>query len=57
MPPDPGSIFGSLLRGCISDVYLKGDRKDYVESAVFLSLGVCSSIATTYALSLAGFFV
>ncbi|QQG48918.1 MAG: hypothetical protein HY247_00970 [archaeon] len=57
MPPDPGSIFGSLLRGCIRDDYVSEGKKEMAESILFLGLGVFSSVATTYALSLAGFFV
>lgn len=57
MPQDPGSTFGSLLAGCISDDYLKQDKKVLAEGVVFLVLGACSSIATTYLLSLAGILV
>ncbi|MDG6902417.1 MAG: hypothetical protein JRM80_10740 [Nitrososphaerota archaeon] len=54
MPQDPGTLFGSLLAGCIRDDYLKDDRKVLAEGVVFLILGACSSVATTYLLSLAG---
>ncbi len=57
MPKDPGSIFGGLLAACISDEYVKQDRKMAAEGAFFLILGACSSVATTYLLSLAGIFV
>jgi hypothetical protein len=51
MPRDPVSIFGGLLAGCISDVYLKQDKKVLAEEAVFLIVGALSSVATTYALA------
>jgi hypothetical protein len=54
MPQDPGSTFGSLLAGCISDDYLKEDKKVLAEGVVFLLLGACSSLVTTYLLALAG---
>lgn len=57
MTPDPGSIFGNLLRGCISDRYLSNDRKATTEGLLFIILGMCSSVATTYALSVAGLLV
>ena len=53
MPRDPGSIFGGLLAGCISDAYLKQDKKVLAEEAVFLIIGALSSVVTTYALSVA----
>lgn len=54
LPQDPGTLFGSLLAGCIRDEYLKDDRKVLAEGVIFLILGACSSVATTYLLSLAG---
>ena len=57
MPPDPGSTFGGLLAGCISDNYEKRDRKQLAEGAAFLLLGAACSIATTYALSAVGLLV
>lgn len=51
MPQDPASTFGKLLAGCISDEYLKIDRKTLAEGAVFLILGALSSVVTTYALT------
>jgi hypothetical protein len=51
MPRDPVSIFGALLAGCISDVYLKQEKKVLAEEAVFLIIGALSSVATTYALA------
>ena len=53
MPQDPASIFGGLLARCISDAYLKADRKALTEEALFLIIGAVSSVATTYALSVA----
>lgn len=57
MSQDPGSIFGGLLAGCISDDYVRRDKKMIAEGAAFLLLGACSSVATTYALSIAGILV
>ncbi len=57
MSQDPGSIFGGLLAGCISDEYEKQERKVLAEGVLFLILGAVSSVATTYMLSLAGLLV
>jgi hypothetical protein len=54
---DPGSIFGGLFSVCIRDVYIKEDRKIMAEGVLFLIFGALSSVATTYALSLAGVVV
>jgi hypothetical protein len=54
LPPEPGVIFGSLLSGCIRDEYLKDDSKMATEGAIFLVLGVASSVATAYLLSMVG---
>ncbi len=54
MPPDPVAVFGRLLFGCIRDVYLKDDSKVGPEGVLFLAMGVISSLATTYLLSMAG---
>ena len=54
MPKDPISSFGNLMLGCISDDYTRQDRGVALESVLFLALGVCASVATTYLLSLAG---
>jgi hypothetical protein len=54
LPPDPGSIFGGLLAGCIRDDYLKDDNRFVAESALFLVLGAVSSLVTTYLLSAVG---
>jgi len=54
MPKDPMSSFGGLMLGCISDEYTKYDSGNVLESVLFLALGVCASIVTTYVLSLAG---
>ena len=56
MPRDPSSTFGRLLAGCISDAYQKRDRKT-LEGVLFMMAGVACSVATTYALSLAGLLV
>jgi hypothetical protein len=57
MPQDPGSTFGGLLAGCIRDDYVKEDRKMLAEGVLFMLLGAVCSVATTYALSLAGLLV
>jgi len=57
LPQDPGSIFGGLLAGCIRDEYLKEERKMLAEGVLFVILGACTSVLTTYLLSLAGVFV
>lgn len=57
MTRDPGSIFGGLFSVCIRDVYIKEDRKIMAEGVLFLIFGALSSVATTYALSLAGVVV
>lgn len=54
---DPGSIFGGLLLGCISDHYADQDPKVLAEGVLFLLLGAFSSVATTYLLSWAGILV
>jgi hypothetical protein len=54
LPPDPGSIFGGLLAGCIRDDYVEDDRKLAAEGVLFLLLGAVSSVVTTYVLSAAG---
>lgn len=54
---DPGSTFGGLLAGCISDDYVKEQRRILTEGVLFLILGAASSVATAYLLSLAGIFV
>jgi hypothetical protein len=51
---DPMSSFGNLMLRCISDEYAHKEIGVVLESVVFLALGVCASIATTYLLSLAG---
>jgi len=57
MTPDPGKMFGNLLRSCISDRYEKSRGGIAAEDILFLALGLGSSIATTYLLSLAGILV
>jgi len=57
MTPDPATLFGGLLRGCISDRYLPRDKAAVAEGVVFVVLGVCSSFLTTYILSAAGYLV
>ena len=54
MPPDPGSIFGGLLAGCIRDDYVEYKDRAAAEGLLFLLLGAVSSVVTTYLLSLAG---
>ena len=48
------SSFGKLMLGCISDEYIRQDRRVVLDGVLFLLLGVCTSLATTYLLSLAG---
>jgi hypothetical protein len=57
MPRDPGTIFGGLLAACIRDDYVKEDKKVWAEGVLFVVLGACSSVITTYFLSLAGILV
>jgi hypothetical protein len=54
MPQDPGSTFGGLLAGCISDDYLKEKNRVVAEGVVCIVLGAASSVVTTYLLSMAG---
>lgn len=53
MPKDPGSLFGNLLSVCIRDEYAK-EPKVLVQGVLLLLLGACSSVVTTYVLTLAG---
>lgn len=53
MPKDPGSLFGNLMSVCIRDRYAQ-ERPVLAEGVLLLILGACSSVATTYLLSLAG---
>ncbi|MGD0146853.1 MAG: hypothetical protein ABSB53_08420 [Nitrososphaerales archaeon] len=53
MAKDPMSSFGNLMLGCISDEYIPQERMVVLEGVLFLALGVCASLATTYMLSLA----
>jgi hypothetical protein len=57
MPPDPSSIFGSLLASCIRDDYTEHGRRGLAEEVLCLVIGACTSVATTYLLSVAGIFV
>jgi hypothetical protein len=50
-------LFGGLLAACIRDDYVKENGKILAEGVLFVVLGACSSLATTYVLSLAGVFV
>ena len=54
MSQDPGSTFGGLLAGCISDEYPEPEKRAVLEGVAFVLLGAASSVATTYLLSLAG---
>ncbi len=56
MSPDPIANFGSLLHVCVREDSID-DKIAVREGVLFLILGVGSSVATTYALSLLGFFV
>jgi hypothetical protein len=57
MPPEPGSIFGSLLGACIRDDYVEHGKRGMAEEVLCLVIGACTSIATTYLLSVVGIFV
>jgi hypothetical protein len=57
MSQDPSSTFGGLMLGCIRDKYVGESKKVLLESAASLVLGLCTSVATAYVLSLAGIFV
>jgi hypothetical protein len=48
------SSFGNLMLRCISDEYAHKEVGVVLEGVIFLALGVCTSVATTYLLSLAG---
>jgi len=54
MPKDPMSSFGNLMLVCISDEYTQRERRMVLEQVLFLALGVCASVVTTYLLSYAG---
>jgi hypothetical protein len=54
MAKDPMSSFGKLMLRCISDEYVQQEMTVVLEGILFLALGVCASLATTYLLSLAG---
>jgi hypothetical protein len=54
MTKDPMSSFGKLMLGCISDEYTRQERGVVLDGILFLALGACASLATTYLLSLAG---
>ena len=57
MPQDPGSIFGSLLGACIRDDYTEHGKRGMAEEILCLVVGACTSVATTYLLSVVGIFV
>ena len=57
MPPEPGSIFGSLLGACISDDYVEHGKRGIAEEVLCLVVGACASFATTYLLSAIGILV
>ncbi|HEV2137363.1 MAG TPA: hypothetical protein VGR53_00810 [Nitrososphaerales archaeon] len=57
MPPDPSSIFGSLLGACIRDDYTEHGKRGMAEEVLCLVIGACTSVATTYLLSVVGIFV
>jgi len=48
------SSFGELMLGCISDEYTQEEGRELLDEVLFLALGICASLATTYFLSLAG---
>lgn len=53
MSKDPGSLFGNLTSVCIRDSF-PDEGRVLAEGVLLLVLGACSSVATTYLLSLAG---
>ena len=55
MSQDPGSLFGRLMLGCISDRYTE-DAKGIAEGVAVTVVGFICSVATVYAFSLAGIF-
>jgi hypothetical protein len=55
LPQEPGKIFGGLLGVCVRDDYVKD--KVLAEEVLFIALGACSSLVTTYLLSVAGVLV
>lgn len=57
MDLDPMATFGSLLRGCISDAKERDETKAALEGALFLVLGMASSVLTAYLIVAFGFFV
>ena len=57
MPRDPISNFGNLMVGCIRDEKVAEKTRVILESVLFLALGLASSAATAYVLSLTGIFV
>ena len=57
MSQDPGATFGRLLARCISDRYSAEDHRFLAEGVLLLLFGACCSVATTYAMSLAGLLV
>ena len=56
MPKDPSALFGGLLNVCIREDSFKGESL-LRDSIIFTILGIGSSVATVYALSLLGLFV
>ena len=54
MPKDPMSMFGGLMLSCIRDEYTKQEMGAVLEGALFMTLGICASLVTTYLLSLVG---
>jgi len=54
MPRDPMSTFGGLILCCIRDNYVEQEMGTVLEGAIFMALGVCASVVTTYVLSLVG---
>lgn len=57
MAQDPGSIFGSLLGACIRDDYTEHGKRGMAEELLCVVVGACTSVATTYLLSVFGIFV
>jgi hypothetical protein len=55
--PDPSSVFGGLLRGCIADRYDETESRLLAEGVAYMMLGAFSSVVTTYVLSAAGILV
>jgi len=57
MSQDPASTFSGLLKGCISDHAVRSRRREALEGAALLMIGMASSLLTSYILASVGFLV